>query len=268
MLALVLWLLFASVALPILFVFNIFKLSVAGWILYNRIGKLLASEDVPFMHESEHNKNYSVSLFMMKGKMDLEKMKKVVYERIVMNDGHVSYQRLQKRIERKWGRYVWSDEESFDIKRHVTCYDETIPADEDELGELFGAIISKPLPKDISPWQIILIPMKSTGHFACLSRFHHIIGDRISMVYVLSKIMDNKPQLLKPSEKLIKKYKTNALKRVLHAICNGPLSLLTVALSYANNPFPRTNIEGQQKVAWTETISLPKIKEVKTKIGE
>ena len=88
------------------------------------------------------------------------------------------------------------------------------------------------------------------------------------MVYVLSKIMDNKPQLLKPSEKLIKKYKTNALKRVLHAICNGPLSLLTVALSYANNPFPRTNIEGQQKVAWTETISLPKIKEVKTKIGE
>lgn len=265
--ALAFWLLFASFVIPFLFVFNIFKWSVAGWILYNRIGKLLANEDVPFMHESEHNRNYSVSLFMMKGKLDLEKFQQLFYQRVVMNDDHKSYCRLQKCIKKKWGRYIWSNEENFDVTRHVTCYEGTPPLHDDELGQLFGKIISKPLPKDISPWQIVVIPMKSTDHFAYMCRFHHIIGDGISMVNVLSKVMDNKPQLLKPSEKLIKQYKMNALKRVLHAICTGPLSLLTVALSRANNPFPRTELEGEQKVAWTEAISLHKIKEVKEKIG-
>lgn len=267
-LALAFWLLFASVALPFLFVFNVIKWTVAAWILCNRLGKLLASEDVPFMQESEHNRNYNISLFMMKGKLDVEKLQRLFYDRVLMHDGHISYLRLQKRIQKKLGRYVWSDEENFDIKRHITCYGGTPPSNEEELSRLFGDIISKPLPRDISPWQVIAIPLKSDDQFAYLTRFHHILGDGISMVYVLSKIMDGKPLLFKPSEKLIKKYKTSALKRALHAVCTGPLTLLTLAFSYANNPFPRMQMEGEQKVAWTEPISLPKVKEVKTKIGK
>lgn len=265
--ALAFWLFFASIALPFLFLFNVFKWAVAGWILSNRLGKLLASEDVPFMHESEHNRNYSVSLFMMKGELNVKKIQKLFHNRVLMNNGHASYQRLKKCIQRKYGRYVWKDEEDFDITRHVICYEGTLPANEEELGKLFGEIISKPLPKDISPWQVVLIPMKTGGHFALFTRAHHIIGDGISMVNVFSKIVDEKPVLLKPTEKLIKKYQSNAVKRVLHAICTGPLSLLTVALSHANNPFPQKDSEGEQKVAWTQAISLTKVKEVKTKIG-
>ena len=266
--ALAFWLLFASVALPFLFVFNAFKWIVAAWIVYNRIGKLLANEDVPFMHESEHNKNYNVCLFMIKGKPDIEKLRKLFTERVLLNDGHPSYQRLMKRICRKYGRYIWANEVDFDISRHVYAYEGTCPKDEIELEKLFGEIISKPLPRDISPWEVITIPLQIDGKFAFFTRAHHIIGDGISMVNLFSKIMDDKPVLLKPSEKLIKKYQTSAFKRVIHGIFTGPLSLLTIALSSANNPFAK-KVEGgeEQKVVWSEAISLPKIKEVKNKIG-
>ncbi len=268
-LALAFWLLFASIVLPFLFIFNVFKWSVAAWILYNRIGKLLASEDVPFMHESEHNRNYSICLFMVKGEPDIEKLRKLFHDRVIMNEGHPSYQRLRKRIRRKYGRYVWADEINFDVSRHIQIYEGTPPADNVELEKLFGEIISKPLPRDISPWQVVMIPLKIDGKFAFFTRAHHIIGDGISMVNLFSKVMDDKPILLKPSEKLIKKYKSSAFKRVIHAFFTGPLSLLTIALSSTNNPFPRTtDAAGEQKVAWSEAISLPKIKEVKTKIGQ
>jgi hypothetical protein len=266
--ALVFWLVFASIAMPFLFIFNVFKWSVAAWIVYNRIGKVLSSEDVPFMHESEHNKNYSVCLFMVKGKPDVEKLRKLFHERVIMNNGHPSYQRLRQRIRRKYGRYVWADEIDFDMSRHIDEYNGDPPADYVELERLFGEIISTPLPQDISPWQVVVIPSKIDGKFAFFTRAHHIIGDGISMVNLFSKVMDDKPVLLKPSEKLIKKYESSALKRVIHGLFTGPLCLLTIALSSANNPFPRTtDKEGEQKVAWSEAISLPKIKEVKTKIG-
>ena len=266
--ALAFWLLFASIALPFLFIFHLFKWAVATWILYNRIGKLLASEDVPFMHESGHNKNYSVCLFMVKGKPDVEKLRKLFYDRVITNDGHPSYKRLMKRIHKKYGRYVWTNEVDVDACRHIHGHEGTPPADDVELEKLFGEIISKPLPRDISPWQVVVIPLQIDGKYAFFTRAHHIIGDGISMVNLFSKVMDDKPVLLKPSEKLIKKYQSSALKRVIHAIFTGPLCLLTIALSAANNPFPRTSdVEGEQKVAWTEAVSLPKIKEVKTKIG-
>lgn len=268
-LALAFWLLFASIALPFLFVFNVFKWAVAAWILYNRIGKLLASEDVPFMHESEHNRNHSISLFIVKGEPDVEKFRELFHERVIMSGGHPSYKRLRQKIVSRYGRYVWTDEDNFDLNRHIITYEGNPPANEGELEELFGEITSKPFPKDISPWQVVVIPMKIDGLFAFCTHCHHIIGDGISMVSVFSKIMDDKPVLLKPSEKSIKKYQSSVLKRVLHGIFTGPLSVLTFALSSAKNPFPRSmDIVGEQKVAWTAAISLPKIKEVKTKLGK
>ena len=266
--AIAFWLFVASIILPFLFIFNMFKWAVAAWILYNRLGKVLASEDAPFMHESEHNKNYSVCMFMVKGKPDVEKFRKLFNERVVTNHGHPSYQRLMKRIRRKYGRYVWSNEIDFDISRHIVYYKGTPAANSEELEKIFGEIITKPLPRDMSPWQIVLVPLQTDNKFAFFTRGHHIIGDGISMVSLFSKFMDDTPVLLRPSKELIKKYQTNAIKRVLHGIFTGPLALLTIALSSSNNPFQRTtDKEGEQKVAWTEAISLPKIKEVKTKIG-
>lgn len=266
--AIAFWLMFGLVALPLLFIFNVFKWAMAVWIFYNRIGTLLASQDVPFMLESEQNKNYSTSLFMLKGKANIKLIRKLFNERVVMNEAHPSYKRLKKLICLKYGRYVWANEEQFDIKKHVYEYEGVLPTNEEELQNLCGEITRKPLPRDISPWEVVLIPMQTEDRFAFISRVHHIVGDGISIVNLFSKVMDGKPVLLKPSEKILKKYKNSALKRVISAFFTGPLSLLTIALSSPYNPFRRTcEGEGEQKIAWTEAICLPKIKEVKNKIG-
>ena len=268
-LALAFWMVFTSIALPFLFIFNALKWAVAGWIVYNRVGKVLASQDAPFMHESEQNRNYCISLFMVKGTADVKKLQKLFDERVLSHNGHPSYQRLKKCIQRRYGRYVWLSEENFDASKHILLYEENYPENNTELEKIFGKIISKPMAVEISPWQVWLIPMKDGTRFAFLTRAHHIIGDGISMVNLFSKVMDDKPVLLKPSEKLLKKYKSiSPWKRVLHAFFTGPLTLLAVALSQANNPFYRKNGGGQQRVASTKAISLPPIKEVTDNIGK
>lgn len=267
--AVTLWLLVSSIIVPFLFVFNIFKWSIAAWIVYKGIGRLISSEDIPYIHESDFHTNVNVSVFIMNGEPNVKNLRKLFYDRVVTNNGHPSYKRLQQTLVLKYGRYVWTDEENFDISQHLILYDGPLPLNEAELKTMYGKILSTPIPQDMSPWQILIIPMKNKDCFALFNRVHHIIGDGISVVHLFSKVMDGKPLLLKPSEKAIKKYESNAYKRILHALFNGPLSLLFLAFSSSENPFPQAkSFVGETKVAWTNAISLPKIKEVKNKIGK
>lgn len=50
------------------------------------------------------------------------------------------------------------------------------------------------------------------------------------------------------------------------AILSGPLALLSVGLSTADNPFPG-KLSGEKCVSWTKTIDLEHVKEIKTKTG-
>ena len=51
------------------------------------------------------------------------------------------------------------------------------------------------------------------------------------------------------------------------AILSGPLALLSLALSAADNPFPAKKMSGEKCVSWTKTIDLELVKEIKTKTG-
>jgi len=54
---------------------------------------------------------------------------------------------------------------------------------------------------------------------------------------------------------------------VWKAILSGPLALLSVALSTADNPFPAKKMSGEKSISWTKTIDLELVKEIKTKTG-
>ena len=56
--------------------------------------------------------------------------------------------------------------------------------------------------------------------------------------------------------------------QVWKAILTGPLALLSVALSTADNPFPAKKMSGEKCVSWTKTIDLELIKEIKTRTGD
>ena len=55
--------------------------------------------------------------------------------------------------------------------------------------------------------------------------------------------------------------------QVWKAILSGPLALLSVALSTADNPFPAKKMSGEKCISWTKTIDLELVKEIKTKTG-
>lgn len=55
--------------------------------------------------------------------------------------------------------------------------------------------------------------------------------------------------------------------QVWKAILSGPLALLSVALSTADNPFPTKKMSGEKCVSWTKAIDLELVKEIKTKTG-
>ena len=57
------------------------------------------------------------------------------------------------------------------------------------------------------------------------------------------------------------------LNQVWKAILTGPLALLTVALSTADNPFPTKQMSGEKCVSWTPPIELERVKEIKLKTG-
>ena len=55
--------------------------------------------------------------------------------------------------------------------------------------------------------------------------------------------------------------------QVWKTILSGPLALLSVALSTADNPFPANKMSGEKCISWTKAIDLELVKEIKTKTG-
>lgn len=55
--------------------------------------------------------------------------------------------------------------------------------------------------------------------------------------------------------------------KVWKAILTGPLALLSVALSTADNPFPATKMSGEKCFSWTKTIDLELVKVIKARTG-
>ena len=53
----------------------------------------------------------------------------------------------------------------------------------------------------------------------------------------------------------------------MKTILSGPLALLSVALSTADNPFPAKKLSGEKRFSWTKPIDLELVKEIKTKTG-
>ena len=257
----------ASVALPIWLVFILFQWAAATWILFWKMGQILATPDVPFAQESNPH-NFITCLFTVNGKLSVRVLRKAFCTKIFQGTDE-SYLRLKKCLQCKMGRYIRQDEENFDIRKHIFVYKGPSPGNDVELAQCYNELINQKIPNHISPWQLIIIPRgKKFGAktFAICVRIHHTIGDGFALVGLFTKVVDNKPILLKPS---VKRPFMSKTRRILRAIFTGPLVLLCLMFSTVENPFPRRkDLSGQTKVAWTKPINLADIKRCKNKFGE
>ena len=89
--AILVWTLVAILTLPLWLLFRVFKWSQGVIISYYRLGRILASNDVPFLHETEINRNYINGLFVLEGVIGLDDLRKLILSRVVQNSEEPSY---------------------------------------------------------------------------------------------------------------------------------------------------------------------------------
>ena len=197
--AVLLWTLVAILTLPLWFLFRTFKWFQGFCISYYRLGRVLASWDVPFLHETEYNRNFINGLFVVDGSIDLTELRELLMARVVQNVEEPSYARMRKLIVQTCWRYVWQDEPDFHINKHVFLFEGPSPCSEQELQGMLSEQFSSPIRDNISPWEVLVVPLDMPGkdQTAICMRIHHALGDGFALIGLLSRLMDKKPELLR-----------------------------------------------------------------------
>ena len=234
--AILVWTLFAIFTLPLWFMFRIFIWFQGAIISYYKLGKILASHDVPFLHETENNPNFINGLFVVDGDIDLDELRKLIMSRVVENSEEPSYARMRKRVVQQYWRYVWQDEPDFDIKKHVVVYEGDAPRSEAELQKMLSQQFSAPMRDDVSPWEVIVTRLDLPGkdQTAICMRIHHAIGDGFALIGLFSRLMDKKPELLRVKKPV--STPCDKQKQVSVLVTSGPLCYTVV---YTNIPVDR-----------------------------
>jgi len=256
------------VALPLVLMFALYKLVLKKYIEdIGKIGRVFEKWDMPFLHETESNKNYINALIGGEGKPNVHKLRKFVEKKILKNpDMDDTYQRLKQSVECRFFSYVWKDEENFNIKQHMPIFKGEVPESKVEQEQLFAGLASKPLKSGISPWVIHIIPMKD-DRFYMHCKFHHVIGDGFAMVGLLHNLVDETPEYIKVTKSNMRT--VNPLRRILEGIVTGPFSLLLLFFSSIprvwKNPFRAHESPSQKTVSWSAPVSLDLIRRIKSK---
>ena len=163
-------------------------------------------------------------------------------------------------------RYVWVPEEQFNVEDHIIVWDQIIPDVRQELEKVVSELTSMPLPSEMSRWQFVLIPTKSTdasGVDSCylLARVHHSIADGISLMKMVMQHMFSHDGL----EVTIRRFGSrSSFKRICQLIFEGPALLLSrLFLRSDKNMLHGPKLSGQKVVAWSDPIDLAVIKKIK-----
>ena len=165
----------------------------------------MASRDVPFLHETEYNRNFINGLFVVEDTIDLKELRQLIMARVVQNNEEPSYARMRKLIVQTYWRYVWQDEPDFNIDKHVYLFEGPSPCNEAELQKMLSEQFSSPMHDDISPWEILVVPLDMPGkdQTAICMRIHHALGDAFALIGLFARLMDKKPELLRVKKPVV-----------------------------------------------------------------
>lgn len=147
----------------------------------------------------------------------------------VDNEGSMVYPKLKQRLTSWLGIWFWTKDDTFDIKKHITC--STLNKDfvtEQDLRLVEEQLLSKPFTKRASPWEMLVVPNtrlspdSSHRHHSCpdfspafltttiIFRISHILADGYSVKKLLEAVSTGKacPKLKinYPSKSLFQKF--------------------------------------------------------------
>jgi diacylglycerol O-acyltransferase len=91
------------------------------------------------------------------------------------------------------GRPLWIDDVHFNLEYHLRATALPAHADRHALEQLVGRVMSQPLDRNRSLWEMWVIEGLSDGRWALLSKVHHCMVDGIAGTDLLGVIMDTDP---------------------------------------------------------------------------
>lgn len=136
-------------------------------------------------------------LLQIKGEYDLNVIKTKLKEHVLERKekfGRDAFPKLKSTLISCWGHYAWIQkvDNDFDINNHVLlsskCRGRFIT--ETNIQTCVSDIISKYMPPENPPWQIIVIPIAdSTDHYYMLVRMHHLLLEEESKLKISDMLL-------------------------------------------------------------------------------
>ncbi|MEV7428254.1 wax ester/triacylglycerol synthase family O-acyltransferase [Nocardioides sp. NPDC092400] len=105
--------------------------------------------------------------------------------------------RYRQRLQQVPGRLanpVWVDDEHFDLAYHVRRSALPRPGTHDQLRELVGRIVSRPLDRSRPLWEMYLVEGLAGGRVALLSKAHQVLVDGVDTVDLGQLLLDVNPE--------------------------------------------------------------------------
>ena len=244
------------------------KYLVERYIAFTRKCIPFRGDDAVWQQDRATNGHIIHALMVVEGSPDIHKLRKIISERLVYGKdekGERICPRLTQVIERHLGYYVWKEDENFSVEKQVLNWTGDYPKRSEDLEVAISEICSTPLPKALSPWQFLVVPILEENCFGLIIRVHHSVADGVALTRVFVKnLYDVPPQGAEP-----KKFSTK--QRVYmwcKAILVGPFMAVTKFFSKSD----RSCIHGQELcgkkvVAWSKNVDLSLVKQVKNVAG-
>lgn len=103
------------------------------------------------------------------------------------------YRQKVRFVPGRLARPVWVDDDTFDITYHVRRSALPRPGTMEQLDDLIGRLISRPLDRSRPLWEVYVIEGLTGGRVALVNKTHHALVDRIGAVDVAAAILDLAP---------------------------------------------------------------------------
>ncbi len=152
----------------------------------------LAPRDVAFLADespSAPRHNATVEIFDLAGsEFDYDRLLDLIDDRLSFAP------RYRQRVQAVPGHLAnptWVDDQDFDLEYHVRRSALPRPGSLDQLRELTGRIISRPLDRQRPLWEMYLVEGLAEGHVALLSKSHQALVDGVHTVDLGQVLLDS-----------------------------------------------------------------------------
>ncbi len=233
-----------------------------------------------------------VGVIVLAGPVEISRLEATLAKRIL------AIPRFRQRTEMRATGLWWSDDEQFDLARHIKRIRLPGAGEKPELETFVADLASTPLDPEHPRWQFHIVE-NYEGGAAIVARIHHAIGDGMAMIGVLLSLTDGHPgqrehkpaesaathsflsDLIAPVLSTVEsgmRFSADVLRGSLAAVSTpsevlregtGIAAELAYLLLMPNDSPTRFKgvPSGNKCIAWSDPIALPEVKAVSNTVG-